>query len=117
MDDRADIHLVTAENGPRPAGKPDQCFYCNQPIGQMHKGDCVCRERTIIVRTIIEYPIRVPESWTKELIEFQRNESSWCADNIIDELTELKCNCICSLVSVEYVREATKEENGLVGDR
>ncbi len=28
------------DDGIRPAGKPDQCFYCQQKVGSEHKKDC-----------------------------------------------------------------------------
>ena len=108
-----ETHLVTAENGPRPAGKPDRCFYCSQPLGSQHAPKCVCRERTVVVRAVIEYVIEVPESWTAEQIEFQRNDGSWCATNLIGELREIHeaGACLCPITSFEYLREATAEED------
>jgi hypothetical protein len=49
-----ETYIVTEKNGPRPAGPPDECFYCGQKIGQKHKSDCVCRDRSVMVRMIVE---------------------------------------------------------------
>lgn len=101
------------EYGIRPAGKPDRCFYCGSLSGEQHRHDCVIRSRTVVVRTIVEHTINVPESWTKELIEF--TEGSSCSDNLIANLSSLlerlkDHSCTCGMVSVEYVREATSED-------
>jgi len=103
--DEPQTHIVTAENGPRPAGKPDECFYCRQPIGAEHATDCVCRTRTVVIRYIIEAVQRVPASWDAGTIAFHRNESSWCATNLLDELCDL--DCICPFTKAEFIREAT----------
>ncbi len=104
-----ETHLVTPENGPQPAGKPDECFYCKQPVGSLHKPDCVARERSIVVRYSFEIVIRYPESATPEGFEHHRNWSGWCADNA---LAELDCGygCLCSRFHAEFVREATQNE-------
>ena len=35
-------HIVTADDeGIRPAGKPDECFYCLRKVGELHRDDCV----------------------------------------------------------------------------
>ena len=35
--------VVTAECGPRPAGKPDECFYCRAAMGDDHNIGCPFR--------------------------------------------------------------------------
>ena len=99
--------IVTKEDE-RPAGKGSgHCFYCPSKIGEEHAKECVLRKRKVIIRLAVEYPIEVPESWTKEQIEFHRNESSWCKDNALDELKEfIKQNgCLCDKADIEYVEE------------
>jgi hypothetical protein len=107
-----ETHLVTKENGPRPAGDPDKCFYCGEPLGSEHKMDCVCRSRTVIVRYVFELPIDVPESWDKDMIEFARGGGGgWCGDNAPDDLNRLREDyCLCEFFHSEYVREATAED-------
>lgn len=102
---------VTKENGPRPAGHPDECFYCQQPIGSQHKPDCVLRERTVVVRLTVEYPIRIPEFWTTEDLEFHRNEGTWCSNNLVDDIEKLRC--VCGQSEFKYVREATADDDDL----
>lgn len=93
------------DGGIRPAGKPDECFYCQQKVGQPHKYDCVCVTKKVKVKCTIEYEIEVPHFWTKEQIEFHRNLSSWCSDNLIDELQEISDsgNCLCNSATFEYL--------------
>lgn len=107
---------VTKTHGPRPAGKPDQCFYCQQPLGSNHKHECVMRQRTVMMQVTITLPVAVPECWTPEHIEFHRNESSWCAGNWANDLLEDPAaddpepRCICSHYEAEYLREATAQD-------
>lgn len=100
------------EDDSRPAGVPDRCFYCNEPHGSQHKIGCAIRQRTVVVRAIIEYVVDVPEDWEQHDIEFHRNDGSWCADNALTELDELseRAGCLCAVTRYEYLREATKED-------
>lgn len=120
------------QEGVRPAGKPDECFYCRNKSGEQHKADCVIRKRTVVVKMTMEYVIAVPEDWDVSNIEFHRNESSWCANNAREELTKMfeyieksreevvnpdgttshgnDVPCLCDRTQFEYVREATPED-------
>ncbi len=65
------------------------------------------KQRRIIIRMIAEYEVEVPFDWDSEMIEFHRNESSWCATNGLEELTRLiEKGCQCSCIEYEFVREA-----------
>jgi hypothetical protein len=93
------------DDGIRPAGKPDECFYCNQKIGQPHGRECVMVEKKILIRYTIEIPIMIPHFWTKEQLEFHRNEGSWCKSNLIRELQKYdEEQCLCGVTQAEYVR-------------
>ena len=93
--------LVVRPEDARPAGKPDRCFYCGNEIGQMHNTGCVIMSKKVKVRFTIEYDIEVPIDWKKDLIEFSRNEGSWCVDNMVAELEQLakkaeeEDGCLC----------------------
>lgn len=117
---RTKTHLVTNTYGPRPFGRPDECFYCHAPVGSEHVSGCVMRQRTVIMRWTYEIPISVPEDWTTETIEFHDNDSSWCANNSVDTLERLRGDethgCLCHMFSAEYLREADEEEDALVRD-
>lgn len=90
----------------RPNRMDGTCFYCYEPIGGLHKDDCVCFTKKVKVRAIIEYEIEVPNFWGKGNIEFHRNEGSWCSSNIIEELEALdKKDCLCGCTTFEFVSD------------
>lgn len=104
--------IVTVADA-RPAGKPDECFYCNQPIGEQHTPECVCRKRTVMIRISYDLLIDLPVSWTKEDIEHYGNESSNCGDNQLRMLVEqaARVGCACHFQKWKVLREATKEDH------
>lgn len=55
------------------------------------------KEKTI--RITIDLPMMFPKNWDDRLIEFHLNESSWCFDNLIDQLEQYseEHGCICSI--------------------
>lgn len=81
-------HLVTPEHGPRPAGRPDECFYCGRPVGAEHADACVLRRKLVFVDVTIAVGVAVPASWDRERIEAHYNEGTWCSDNILEDLAE-----------------------------
>src|SRR5688572_17000869 len=97
--------VLPNDDGIRPARKSDECFYCQQKVGTSHHQDCVAIHKKVLVRAIVEYEIEVPYSWDKEQIEFQRNEGSWCASNMLQELENLDTDehCLCPNVTYEFV--------------
>jgi len=94
----------------RPASKLRRCFYCKEDVGQQHKEDCVCIVKKARVKLTIEYDIEIPEHWNKEILEYFRNDGTWCANNLIDELAELTegDNCLCLLAKYEYLRHVSE---------
>jgi len=114
--ERTETHIVTKENGPRPAGPPDCCFYCSRLIGREHAEDCVLRIKTVMVRATTEYPVVVPSHWSKDDIEFHRNEGSWCSSNMIGELQEVfdAGDCLCLRTKFEYLGDADEHNDSLV---
>ena len=100
--------------GIRPNGDPNKCFYCDAERGTQHRMRCVIRDRTVVIRTIVEHTITVPENWERSIIEF--TEGSSCSDNKITDLRDLVRRldqaegCTCGMLSIEYVREATSED-------
>ena len=95
------------EKAMRPASDKKQCIYCQQPIGSDHKADCVMIKKKVKVRMVVEYVVDVPASWGKDMIEFHRNDGSWCANNAITELEELfdqdDAPCMCNAATFEYL--------------
>lgn len=82
--------VLDDDHGIRPAGSPDACFYCRRKVGKNHADDCV----TIVVDVAYEvllggesvgvYRTTEPAHWTTHDGEFQKNDGSWCASNILD---------------------------------
>ena len=105
------VRFIVTEKAMGPAGPERRCFYCNQEIGAEHLSTCVLIRKKVLVRVTIEYPIWAPSDWTTEQVEFHRNESSWCASNLIDELDALyghnaegRESCLCG--KAEYAHLA-----------
>lgn len=42
------------DDGIRPAGPPDVCFYCNQKVGFPHIQTCVAVKKTVRLRFLVE---------------------------------------------------------------
>ena len=100
--------VVPDDDGIRPAGRPDECFYCKAKVGDPHGPRCVIVEKLVRLRYIIEVDVRVPHCWTTEDIEGHRNESSWCADNAIDDIeahirADATDDCLCPRFKAEVV--------------
>lgn len=100
------------QEGIRPAGPPDACFYCKTPLGSQHTEMCVVRVRTVVVEFKVEMLVTIPETWTQEQIEFHYNDGSWCATNVIAFMEEQdeRLGCLCNTVEAAFLREATEED-------
>ena len=116
--------VLPNDDGIRPAGKPDECFYCHRKVGQLHKEDCVTITKLVRLRYIIEVDIEMPHSFDAHDIEFNRNEGSWCADNCLDEI-EAHCrkeenvgSCLCNRFKAEFVSvlDSTPRQHTRDGD-
>lgn len=102
---------IVEEKHLRPAGDGVHCFYCRQAIGTQHAQDCVMVHRKVKIRYSYDIEISVPHSWKKENIEFQKNESSSCADNTVREVVRYmdrlnkQSGCLCGCQTAEYLDE------------
>lgn len=98
---------VTSDHGPRPAGRSDECFYCHAPVGTLHDETCVLYQRTVSVEVKVRYNITVPAEWDERMVLFHRNEGTWCASNVIDELEDRfgddADRCMCSVMEVRVI--------------
>lgn len=115
-----ETHRVTPENGVRPAGKDNECFYCHQPLGTEHLVDCALRTRTVLVeyRVLVVKHYPTDPDWDAHLVEFQINDGSWCCSTILGELESLDerdGRCLCANVHATYVREATSGDEERYG--
>jgi hypothetical protein len=102
--------FTVTEKAMRPAATLRACFYCAEPVGGQHKASCVLVSKRVKVRATIEYEIEVPASFGQAAIEFQRNDGTWCADNMIRELEALKeaDGCLCPRTIFTYLGDASE---------
>lgn len=117
---RRSTHWLVADHGIRPAGPPDRCFYCDEPMGGEHKDGCVIRSRTVVVRFHVDLVVNVPEHWDPSEVESSFNVSSWCGGNLaasIADTSERMPGCMCGFVTAEFVSEATEEDENDQGLR
>ena len=103
--------LVTTDNGPRPAGPPDRCFYCSQRLGRPHTDDCVLVTKTTKIRLSFEIEVDVPRCWNDDDIEYQfGSDSSWCCciENIAGYMKTLgpaEQECLCDSADCKVVHD------------
>ena len=86
---RTQVWLVEGKDA-RPAGLPDECFYCKMKMGSEHKTGCVIRCRTVVIEARVRLVQSVPEDWSSDQIEFHLNESSWCASSVLNDIKKLR---------------------------
>ena len=62
-------------------------------------------EKERIIRITIDLPMKFSTDWDDNLIEFHLNESSWCFDNLIDQLEQYseEHGCICKICSAKVL--------------
>lgn len=107
----SDTELKVTPYAARPAGRPDECFYCHRKLGENHISDCVLIRKKVKIRLTVEYDVSVPFHWDASAVDFHRNGSSWCVDNCIDELKALapKDGCLCRYdgLRFEYIEDTS----------
>lgn len=98
-----DVH--PQDDGIRPAGLPDECFYCGQKVGRPHIFDCVVVTKKVKIRYSIEVEEEVPHYWSDERVKDHREESSWCGNNLISvlELLAKEKGCLCGEITADVV--------------
>jgi hypothetical protein len=103
-------NFVVTQLAMRPASLKQQCFYCQERIGATHKDDCVLIRKDVVVKFEIEIPVRVPAFWTEEQVEFHRNQGTWCASNVLDELEKIEKDngCLCQQAEFSFVKETSE---------
>ncbi len=106
------IFTVT-ENAKRP-GSPNfhGCFYCRQAIGEKHLVSCVLIKKKVKVRMTVEFEMVEPANWSKDEMDFYWNDSSWCANNVLEILNEQfnteGSPCLCNAAKFEYLGDASE---------
>lgn len=87
--------VLPNDDGIRPAGGPDRCFYCDSKVGQPHKNSCVCVYQKLRYRVMSdEVQVGIwdhtdPFSWEHDFCETHKNDLTWCADNALDGIVWL----------------------------
>jgi len=112
-----------ADDGVRPNGPDDACFYCHKPLGRGHGAKCPILERTVTVVYSFRINIRVPLHWDEADVEFHRNEGTWCAHNAVDQLRELadqleeQNRCLCDWFMCTCDRDEGENSHGTWSSR
>lgn len=97
--------VLPDDDGIRPAGPPDACFYCGRGVGEPHRDSCVCivRETTYGIfhlgSEIGRWTTGEPADWDIELCEFARNQAAWCKNNLL-ESPGLDARALASLPAI-----------------
>lgn len=62
-------------------------------------------KQTRDIRITIDLPMEFPLFWDEEMIEFNLNESGYCANNLIRELENYsrKNGCICQITKCKVI--------------
>lgn len=113
------LEVLPNDNGIRPAGEKDQCFYCGSRVGEIHGPKCVILVKIVEYRVLYEGKVagtfirEEPYHWDAADCEGHKNQSSWCKGNanehiqwIIDppELGE----CSCGQIEFRFHRTVTE---------
>lgn len=92
------------DDGVRPGGLADRCFYCNQKIGDPHNLDCVIVHKRVRLRYTFEVEVEVPHYWTEADTLHHRNDSTWCANNAFADIdANSPGGCPCPIFKCEWV--------------
>ena len=98
--------VLADDDGIRPAGPPDECFYCHSKVGERHGAQCVTVQQIVRYNVLMHDKVvgtfqrSEPYFWTPLDCEFHKNESSWCSDNALDAIDwveETKAECVAEV--------------------
>ena len=98
-------NIVTADNVP-PAGKPGECFWCYEKIGELHKHECPTITKRVEVAITIRGVIEVPKFWDASMVEFHMNETGNCINNQLDYI-QRDAMCFCGLAEGKYIQDVS----------
>lgn len=115
--------VLPDDDGIRPAGQHDQCFYCRAKVGQPHSERCVTVTAHVLYGVYVNekrvgsLKMYEPCCWGVDDLEWARNDGTWCASNAIDEIewtdedaknTAIAADeingCCCSLLKFKFER-------------
>lgn len=69
--------------------------------------------REVVIDFTIRMVMEVEDNNTPENIDFYYSGSTWCVDNLLDEIQrweERTDNCLCGITKAKYIREATDSD-------
>ena len=98
--------MIVTKNAMRPASKNEQCFYCDQKIGDSHKNDCVMIKKKATIKMSCTYEIEIPSCWNEsDIMNHRIWRGGWCGNNFILELEQIqKLNgCLCHVLNCEVL--------------
>ena len=98
-------NVVTADNVP-PRGKPGECFWCYEKLGEPHKDECVTTKKSVEVAITITGIIKVPVSWDAEMVEFHMNETGNCINYQLDYI-QRDSMCFCGFAEGKYIQDVS----------
>ena len=109
--------VAPTDDGIRPAG-PDECFYCRQKVGSPHLFACVTVTVPRTYRVLLDgvdigsWSTDDPVGSNRDMRHFHKNESSWCANNVMNTGTLSLSrplpvpepeHCLCDYLAIEPV--------------
>jgi hypothetical protein len=76
------------DDGIRPAGPSDACFYCKRRVGEEHGRDCAVVNQRVLLRVRVgphagTFEDEAPFCWDRAMVESYWNDSSMCASNVL----------------------------------
>ena len=95
--------VLSNDDGIRPAGKPDECFYCRRKIGQEHRDKCIIVQKRVQLKYTFIIERYVPYFWDKKRAEDYFNDGTWCALNSIDDIEDQESDCLCDIFECEFL--------------
>lgn len=112
------------DDGIRPGGPQDACFYCGQKIGERHLFACVTQVVPRTYRVLLDgidigsWSTDDPVSWDVRMRDFHKNEASWCANNVTHvgrlaiaiALPSTETACLCGRLAFEPVADEPEYE-------
>jgi len=97
--------LEVLQSDTRHSGEPNECFYCQQPVGQLHAALCVSVTKTVEVcfsfegtsQTVSVAEI-VPYYWDDDSTQRFFRDSSWCASNLLADVSAQDAEWLRALI-------------------
>jgi hypothetical protein len=127
-----DLTVIENDDGIRPAGPKNACFYCKSKIGQKHSYTCAIVEQEVELVAMFDrydetvtFRIPIPFFWKGEDIDHHFNQGMWCADNLFvyvredekaqrvlesahEKLVKHRDGCLCNYTTIEFVKVIDK---------